>query len=1554
MRTLALTAAFALAAPAIHAQHRMEYLDRGLVALRTGADQVVLSWRLLGSDPADSGFHVYRSTGGSAYERITVAPLTGSTQFADCGADFSQDLRYRVRCIHKGSIEDTSKPCLLAAGTPPFDHFTLPLTKPADGTTPLGDSYTYSANDCSVADLDGDGEYELILKWDPSNAKDNSQSGYTGNVFLDAYRFDGTLLWRVDLGINIRAGAHYTQFIAYDFDGDGKAEVACRTAPGTKDGQGDDIADAAKWQNAGGPARPSFSATDDYRNGSGYILEGPEFLTVFDGGTGDELVSTSFNPFRDPDAQDHSPGTTRINQVWGDGYGNRIDRFLAGLAYLDGSEPSFIMCRGYYTRTFLTAWDWRGGTLSRRWVFDSAAAGNSGYAGQGAHSLTVGDVDADGKDEIVYGACAIDDDGTGLYSTGLGHGDATHLSDMDPARPGLEYWMVHESPSAYGPYGSSFHEAATGGVVFGVDGTGSDVGRGVAGDIDPRTLGYETWSSRASLHDVAGNQITTSRPGPMNFMCWWDGDLLRELLDGTTISKWNWNTNSTSALLSPAGIASNNSTKATPCLSADLFGDWREEVVWKESDSSALRIYTSTIPTTHRLPTLMHDRQYREAIAWQNVGYNQPPHPGYYLGEGMGTAPTPAFTTVPSATAPAPVADRFAIWLTGRGLDPGLDPDLDHDGNGSSLFTEYAFGLDEGLTLAIHQNSGTVMLELPAIRPELDYTLEHTTDFSSWSSLGTFAGTDGAILDYEPDTSDPEGFYRLTAIATAGDVRQVTVTTQAEDASFNGSLDSNHAGFHGTGFINADTTGSFIEWTNLDGGIGGQATLSFRFALGATTSRTGVLVVNGVAQAITFDPTGAWDAWTTLDIPATLNPGTTNTIRLETNGEDLANIDELSVTFLTEAADEPTVSLALPVIEPYQTANLFIIGDSTVANYGSSYYPWKGWGQVFQQFVDPARIAVTNRARGGRSSKSFIVEGLWDSLKAETQPGDYLLIQWGHNDRDWTKPERYTTETEYKGYLTQYITEARALGVTPVFVTPMVMNAWSGSTMRNVFTESGNDYAGWMKEIAAGLDVPLIDLNQKSYDFFSVLDYDTNGRFFYNTYVAGEYPNYPTGNTDGTHFQEMGALMMAKFVAEGLREIDPDPRVSALENGLRPQYPLAIQANAPAAGRVSLSTEFPEGATFTLKALENSGHTFINWKDGANATFATDSMTTFTVAPQSYRFTAYFDDETPVAPPAAGSVIPGGVPFDFVIRLTADAYDPTEDIDLVEFFDDDTGAKLGEDATPPYELYWEAGSGVHHVRADSTNKLGIKTRSAVMTIDTGAPNTPPVATLTSPANGSTFDAGDVVTLAATASDSDGFVAKVRFFVDGGFIGEDTTAPYAVDWTDIPGGSHTLTARAYDNRGAASADSSVTVSVNFGTTGNLLQEAESGTLAGSFTVVTDAAASGGQAVEAVSGPADTNYVEFTFDVPTAGDYLLRARIKAIDGNHDSMFVSIDGAAADQILWDTARSTGYVDDYVFDRTEAIDPKVFTLTAGTHTIRFGYRENLFLDQVELEAAP
>lgn len=602
------------AAPTGHFQ--MEDLDRGLIAVRSGSGNYV-GWRMLGQEydpttPSRVAYRLYRN--GSL-----VTTVTGSTNYYDSGA--ASSATYAVALVLDGVECQRS-------GTAPVranNYISIPLTPPPAGTTPSGEAYSYNSgtvtrsagavNDGSPGDVDGDGEYELIVIWEPSNAKDNSAAGYTGPVYMDAYKLNGTRLWRLNLGPNIRAGAHYTQFVVYDFDGDGKAEVAVKTAPGTRDGTG-------AFLSRGPAASDNDSA--DYRNSSGYVLSGPEYLTVFEGATGKELATVNFEAPR---------GTV---SSWGDNYGNRVDRFLASAGFVSDTgsagkgsgRPAILMGRGYYTRATVSAWTYRNGTLSKIWQADSNTSGSGALAGQGAHSMKVADVDADDAQEIVYGAAMIQSNGTFGCATGYGHGDALHVTDLIPSRAGLEVFMPHEDTSK--PTWD-VRDARTCQVLHVSPTTGVDNGRGVADDILASNPGAEFWSAAESnLRSATTGASVGAKPSMINFTVYWDGDDLRELLDGTNINKGNG-----TRLFTGSGIMSNNHTKATPTLTADLFGDWREEVVWRTPTSNELRVYTTTAVTSRRLFTLMHDAQYRMQVTSEMTAYNQPPQPGFFLGDGM-------------------------------------------------------------------------------------------------------------------------------------------------------------------------------------------------------------------------------------------------------------------------------------------------------------------------------------------------------------------------------------------------------------------------------------------------------------------------------------------------------------------------------------------------------------------------------------------------------------------------------------------------------------------------------------------------------------------------------------------------------------------------------------------------------------------------------------------------------------------------------------------------------------------------------------------------------
>lgn len=740
---------------------QLEDLDRGLVAVDT-ASGVFLSWRLLkaeatGADETGltgTDFVVYR-------DNRRIATVTDSTNFLD--EEGTAASTYRVAPLHdthpgpkhpgkkgdrhgkKGERVGKKSERVTPLGQA---HIDIPLTKPADGVTPAGEAYTYSANDVSVGDVDGDGAYEYVVKWDPSNSKDVSQVGYTGPVYLDTYELDGTLLNRIDLGVNIRAGAHYTQFLVYDFDGDGRSETILKTAPGTKSIRYDKNGSPTKESYVTMPRedrRAGYSHDDDYRmsaedyyehlvemflgwsereevvsgqwpatleeawgtevaheyplsrdsaeqladyfidvyapsrsgrnalrNFEGFIVDGPEYLTVFDSATGRELQTVRYEPGRDDDGL-----------LWGDYAmsriepGNRVDRFLSGVAYLDGEHPSAVFARGYYTRSTIATYDWNGKRLTQNWFVDSGHVpltnpfndGPHGRDGtdpefgtittQGFHSLSAADVDGDGKHEIVYGSATIDDDGSLLYSSfdvmpegsgdpgavaRLGHGDAMHVADIDPDREGLEIFTVHEG-GAWAPYGTALRDGATGEVIFGAY-SGRDTGRGMIGDVRDDVAGVEVWSSMpagtdaSGLLSATGEVLSPTNPGT-NMSIRWAADLTTQIVNGSgnatpTIDDWTDGT-----VLTASGTLTNNGTKGNPSLVADVLGDWREELLVRTADSSALRLYLATEVTEHKLYTLMHDIQYRAETARQQTTYNQPAYPSFYFGSDMDFSQVP-------------------------------------------------------------------------------------------------------------------------------------------------------------------------------------------------------------------------------------------------------------------------------------------------------------------------------------------------------------------------------------------------------------------------------------------------------------------------------------------------------------------------------------------------------------------------------------------------------------------------------------------------------------------------------------------------------------------------------------------------------------------------------------------------------------------------------------------------------------------------------------------------------------------------------------------------
>jgi rhamnogalacturonan endolyase len=796
----------------LHAQRQMENINRGIVAVKTSSNQVFISWRMTGPEyGSNATYNLYRNS-------TLIASNLTSTNYTD---NTSSNESYSVSAVINNSEQTISD------AVQPWSDFykTIPISAPSGGTTPSGDSYSYTANDCSIGDLDGDGEYEIVLKWDPTNSKDNSQSGYTGNVYLDGLEMDGTRLWRIDLGINIRAGAHYTQFMVYDLDGDGYAEVTCKTADGTYDGQGNLIG----------------SSSADYRNSSGYVLSGPEYLTVFKGSNGQVLSTVNYLPAR---------GTV---SSWGDSYGNRVDRFLAGIAYLDGIHPSLVMCRGYYTRSVLVAWDFSNGSLSHRWTFDTDN-GYSSWEGQGNHSLSVADVDNDSYDEIIYGSMCIDHNGSGLWNSGLGHGDALHVSDLNPNRSGLEVWGIHEGSSTPG---SALLDASNGQVLWKT--SNSDVGRGVAADLSSDYAGMECWGGTSNLRSVT-NQSVGSTPSYANFVIWWDDDVLREISDGDRINKWSSSGESRLiTLYNYESTTTNNSTKKNPCLQADIIGDWREEVILRSSDNTKLVLYTTTDQTSFRMYTLMHDPVYRLGIAWQNVAYNQPPHTGFFFGDGMSDPPVPNITLVGDS-------DPVTYYT--------LTTNISGSGTVNPSSGTYAEGTCINVTAT--PSSGWV--------------------FSNWSGdISSSSATTNVCLNSN---------MSITANFETESGQSVASLQENETGfcSVDGVIESDHSGYTGSGYANTENaSGNGIDY-KVNISASGNYTVEIRYA--ATSDRPGKLIQNGseVLSNITMNSSGAWTTWNTVTTSVYLSSGISD-LRLEaTSSNGLPNIDYLQLTGETISA----------------------------------------------------------------------------------------------------------------------------------------------------------------------------------------------------------------------------------------------------------------------------------------------------------------------------------------------------------------------------------------------------------------------------------------------------------------------------------------------------------------------------------------------------------------------------------------------------------------------------------------------------------------------------
>lgn len=632
----------------------MEWLDRGVVAVPENSGQgILVSWRLLVSEYNEGlTFNVYRNG-----VKVNTSPVA-TLNFVDAGGETGD--KYVVETVSTGAI---SKPATAWAN----NYIDIPLQKPADrpnpaltyGATSNADPITYSANDSSVADVNGDGQYEILVKWYPSQAQDPGLANrHTGETIFDLYSLEGKLLWRINLGINIVSSAHHSPFNFYDLDQNGKAEFSIKTADGTRgylpkaDGTIDDLTDTPAWV-LGNPEAVWVGGLQNPANGNqvnntalGRVASGPETFTVFNGETGAPVDTVDyFAPYN-------------ITPNWGDTNNNRSDRFNGSVAYMpkngeSGAEPypTVIEVRGHYGPHFVAAYQFIDGEIAEIWSFKLAdwnAGGN-----QGNHNLQVADVDFDGYTEVVLGGITLDQDGTIVWSTNgtrgtaaAGHGDALHVAAMVPGSNELYVFQPHESGP---PNNVTLVRGSTGEAVWTYSANLGDVGRGVAANVTPLP-GYEVWAIGTPMYNMVSGEVMTTDVGgigftnkaPVNFILYWDGDLLSEFFDGPdagtpSITKFNYDMatgqSELTTLQTLTGTYSNNGTKANPSLIADVFGDWRDEVLVRTSDNSSLRIYTTDIPTDNVIYTLMHDPVYRLAANSQNSMYNQPGHLGFYLGE---------------------------------------------------------------------------------------------------------------------------------------------------------------------------------------------------------------------------------------------------------------------------------------------------------------------------------------------------------------------------------------------------------------------------------------------------------------------------------------------------------------------------------------------------------------------------------------------------------------------------------------------------------------------------------------------------------------------------------------------------------------------------------------------------------------------------------------------------------------------------------------------------------------------------------------------------------
>jgi lysophospholipase L1-like esterase len=1206
---------------------KMEDLGRGVVAVRKSPTEVFVTWRYLSQDPANIKFNVFRDG-----VKVNPKPIADVTFFVDANASAAA-AAYEVR---PASGAGKSGRFVLPAGAPE-GYIPIPIQAPFERIMPNGERAVYTANDCSVGDVDGDGEYEFFIKWDPSNSHDNAHNGYTGEVYIDCIKLTGERLWRVDLGRNIRAGAHYTQFIVYDLDGDGCAEMVCKTSDATKDGTGKVIGD------------PDADYREHKSGTLGRIMKGNEYLTVFNGRTGAAMATVDYVPGRGE------------NGSWGDRNANRSDRYLATVAYLDGSRPSAVMCRGYYTRATLAAWDWDGKELKLRWFFDSHSDPSlAAWDGQGNHNLRAADVDGDGSDEIIYGSCCIDNDGTGLYSNGLGHGDAMHLGAMIPGSPKLQVWIGHETRGV----GSALVDAATGKIIYRVP-SNTDVGRSMAIDADPTNPGWEMWTSASGGMRNYKGDIIGPQPNSVNFAVWWDGDLSRELMDRTHVQKLNPQTKAVEVLQEFEGTQINNGTKSNPAISGDLYGDWREEVLLRSADGKELRLYVSTIPTKYRFHTFLEDPVYRTSIATENVCYNQPPETGFYFGEELngkfrGTTVKGIKVKEPQYLLTDVLLDSVIIGRQrmqtvpqGPVGNPNGTPDRPRQGQ-----------VPPQMQQGQRPPQGAPQGQRPPQGPpqQGQFTPEQMQQFMQM--MQQMQQGQNPQGQRPPQGQNPQGQRPPQAMRQDNSYRDNTPDSLDLAKTARPVAGSSRKGNNPVLFLVGDSTTRTGTRGNGDNGQWGWGYYAQDWfdadrltvenhALGGLSCRTFYRdwwpdVIKGVEKGdyviiqIGHNDSGPYDTpFGRSSIPGsgketvqvTGRDGKTETVL--SYGEYLRRyIDETRAKgatpilstltprnqwddgkvrrkndsyniWIREVAAEKKVpvidledisardfeswskekvnymfyndnihssafgaahnaycmargiadcqesdlkkylkSLELPNLGIERESGkpaLIVTGDSTIKNSDNAPDGMWGWGSVLETIFDPARINLVNAGLAGRSARTFLDEGRWDRVYNSIRPGDFVVIQFGHNDfgpinqspfraeipgntdenENFFMPNtrKYQVIYTYGWYLRKFIDDVREKGGTPILVSVTPRNEWPDGKI-----ERRDDFYGiWLRDVVKQTGVDYVDMHNISADFFDSIGQEATKSYYKN---------------DHTHTSRKGAERNATSFAEGLRKIN--------------------------------------------------------------------------------------------------------------------------------------------------------------------------------------------------------------------------------------------------------------------------------------------------------------------------------------------------------------------------------------------------------------------------------